>query len=184
MFATYAARVKRGRPNVPVTTLTALSLSGQSHRERTPVPGPGWSLERVRLRVPERHHRRRVGPGSSCASRTDPGASGRLVVLPALPSPQPRTTPSRHGDRGLARTRDVTPHRPVPSEPYLRRLSGMMVIPGGCRNQLPSFQSSWARRAYPPWTKRPTSSVPDTPPPWSGSSTSPPRDAAPPRRWP
>src|SRR5262249_22049062 len=41
------------------------------------------------------------------------------------------------------------------SEPYLRRLGGMMVIPGGCRNHSPSFWSSWALRARPRWTKRP-----------------------------
>jgi Glycosyltransferase family 28 C-terminal domain len=69
-------------------------------------------------------------------------AEGLVVVLP-------RNTPSRR------RASSLSPHRPVSSEPYLRRLSGMMVISGDVAINGRASGSSWSRRAYPPWTKRP-----------------------------
>jgi hypothetical protein len=45
------------------------------------------------------------------------------------------------------------PHRPVSSEPYLRRLSGMMVVSGDVAINGRASGSSWSLRAYPPWTK-------------------------------
>jgi hypothetical protein len=51
-------------------------------------------------------------------------------------------------------------HRgPVSSEPYLRRLSGMMVISGDVAINGRASGRSWSRRADPPWTNQWTTDV-------------------------
>jgi hypothetical protein len=59
------------------------------------------------------------------------------------------------GTRPAVGHRPLSPHRPVSSEPYLRRLSGMMVISRDVAINGRASGSSWSLRAYPPWTKRP-----------------------------
>src|SRR2546426_5636044 len=63
--------------------------------------------------------------------------------------------------RSLAPRLPPAHHQPVSSEPYLRRRGGMMVVSGDVAISGRASGSSGATRAYPPWTKRPTPSVPD-----------------------
>jgi tetratricopeptide (TPR) repeat protein len=58
----------------------------------------------------------------------------------------------------------LSPHRPVSSEPYLRRLSGMMVIAGDVAINGRASGRSWSRRAYPRGRNGPMPSVRDSPP--------------------
>jgi hypothetical protein len=66
----------------------------------------------------------------------------------ALPQAVARVPADSHRRRG-------GDHRPVSSEPYLRRRGGMMVVPGDVAIKFRASGSSWTSRAYPPWTKRP-----------------------------
>src|SRR5207249_3656534 len=101
------------------------------------------------------------GTRSSRGSLCDPSVSHHLEVLREHQRrPQPRAAvPPAH-------------HQPVSSEPYLRRRGGMMVVSGDVAISGRASGSSGATRAYPPWTKRPTPSVPDRVRVCGGSKTS------------
>src|SRR5439155_23823552 len=63
-------------------------------------------------------------------------------------------------------------------------VGGMMVVSGDVAINARASGSSGATRAYPPWAKRPTLSVPDRVRVCGGSKTSLRPDAEPPPRWP
>src|SRR5262249_18568393 len=151
--------------------------------------------------LPARSRRRSVA--TDCGGSISESAALSSVMLLRL---SPRTLPWRLARRGshfvsghappqgaadspTSLPRDTpaprrSPHRPVSSEPYLRRLSGMMVILGGCRNQRSSFPELMEPPRLSPVDEHgSTPSALDSIPLCSTSNTSLPRDAGPLRRW-